>query len=285
MPFERLIKNGFVAIKKCRHGMMMFNVNDSFIGRSLDLYGEWCESEIVLLSQIIRPNFVVLDVGANIGTHTVFFAKNLPEGVVYAFEPQRLCFQMLCANVALNNLTNVFAFQKAIGDQETVVKIPVLRPDVEFNSGSMSIEGNPAGEDTPVTTIDRLDLGRCDLIKIDVEGLELKVLEGARNTIAAFHPILFVENNNAENSSQILSLLFGLNYKCWWHLANYYSANNYFKNSENVFSQFRFEANMLCFHESSDVTIDGFVEVEGPDDNCLKAAKRIRAASGTTDKA
>lgn len=59
MPFERLIKNGFVAIKKCRHGMMMFNVNDSFIGRSMDLYGEWCESEIVLLSPIIiRPTTI-----------------------------------------------------------------------------------------------------------------------------------------------------------------------------------------------------------------------------------
>jgi FkbM family methyltransferase len=276
MSFERLVQNGYMAIKKCRHGMMMFNINDSFIGRALDLYGEWCESELVLLRQIIRPEFVILDVGANIGTHTVFFAKNLSAGKVYAFEPQRLCFQILCANVALNNLTNVFAFQKGISDIETVVKIPVLQPGSELNSGSMSIEGNLSGEDTPITTIDNLALDHCDLIKVDVEGLELKVLNGARQTIDAFHPILFVENNNIDNASQIWNLMSALGYKCWWHLANYYSADNYFKNSENVFAQYRFEANILCFHESIGVTIDGFVEVEGPDDNCLKAAERIR---------
>src|SRR4051812_16828084 len=106
------MQNDFMALKACKHGRFLYNVNDTFVGRSLDLYGEWCEEEIEVLSQIIKPGSVVLDIGANIGTHTICFAKQaLPGGVVYAFEPQRLVFQNLCANIALNQLVNVIAQQ------------------------------------------------------------------------------------------------------------------------------------------------------------------------------
>src|SRR5271165_2730364 len=71
----RLVESTHMAVRKCRHGTMMYNVNDSFIGRSLDLYGEWCDDEVAVLGQILSPGDVVVDVGANIGTHTVFFAK------------------------------------------------------------------------------------------------------------------------------------------------------------------------------------------------------------------
>lgn len=64
-----------MAVKRCRHGLFAYNVNDSFIGRSHDLYGEWCEAELAILGQILRPGDTALDVSANIGTHAVFFAQ------------------------------------------------------------------------------------------------------------------------------------------------------------------------------------------------------------------
>ena len=69
-----LVENGYIGVKRAKHGVFMYNRNDLFIGRSLDLYGEWCEYEILLLRNYIRESDVVLDIGANIGTHSVAFA-------------------------------------------------------------------------------------------------------------------------------------------------------------------------------------------------------------------
>ena len=82
---------------------MLYNPRDMYIGRSLDLYGEFSEGEVEVFAQILREGDLALDLGANIGCHTVFMAKKVGDkGVVIAVEPQRLIFQLLSANVALN---------------------------------------------------------------------------------------------------------------------------------------------------------------------------------------
>ena len=89
------------------------NPNDIFIGKSLEVYGEWSHGEVNLLSKLLRPDDNVIEIGSNIGAHTLFIARDIcSSGIVYAFEPRRLLFQMLCANVALNGLTNVFRSPK-----------------------------------------------------------------------------------------------------------------------------------------------------------------------------
>ena len=113
--------------KACRHGQMLYNIHDTFVGRSLDLYGEYCEAEIEVFRQFIRPGAMVVEVGANIGTHTVFLAQHVTSsGFVVAFEPQRIVFQTLCANLALNNLTNVFCYQQAAGAKPGSLVVPPL---------------------------------------------------------------------------------------------------------------------------------------------------------------
>src|SRR5438034_10860239 len=93
----------FNRLKDCRHGRMLYNINDAYIGRSLDLYGEFSEGEAELFRQIVRPGDVVVDLGANIGVHTIVFAQAAgPRGGVMSMEPQRLDVQMLCTAVALN---------------------------------------------------------------------------------------------------------------------------------------------------------------------------------------
>lgn len=103
-------------IRKTRHGIFLINKEDTFVGRSLDMYGEWCQSEVVLFSKVVREGDVVIDVGANIGAFSIPLAKFVGQkGAVVAFEPQRQLFQLLSANVALNELNNAFVYQKAVG--------------------------------------------------------------------------------------------------------------------------------------------------------------------------
>ncbi len=119
VPFNRL--------KQCRHGQMLYNIHDMYIGRSLDLYGEFSEGEIDLFRQVVRPGAVVLEIGANIGSHTIFLAAQVGAGgAVLAFEPQRVVFQTLCANLALGSHSNVYAFQQAVGAAAGSIVVPSI---------------------------------------------------------------------------------------------------------------------------------------------------------------
>ncbi len=274
---DRYVQNEYMALKACRHGTFLYNINDSFVGRSLDLYGEWSESELQTLAQLLKPGYVVLDVGANIGTHTVFFAKTVgDQGVVYAFEPQRLAFQNLCANVALNALRRVVTRQVAVGAEASVVHLQVADPRLELNFAALPLNGQTQGERVEVIAIDCLALARCDLIKVDVEGMETQVLQGAQQTIARCHPVLFLENNTVERARQINLAVEALEYDAFWHISAYYAPNNFFKNPENVFARIRPEANLLCFPKSAQANVVGAERVVDADDNWLKAMERMQ---------
>lgn len=273
----RLLTNGYVSIKQCRHGLFMYNLNDLFISRSLDIYGEWCNSELDCLGQLIKPGDVVVDIGANIGTHTVFFGKAVsPGGSVIAFEPQRVIFEFLCANIVLNGLINVKPIQKGVGDRIESIHIPLLNPAVAQNFGGFGIQGHDKGEIIDIVPLDQLQLERCNLLKIDVEGMESGVLRGAEKTIKKCRPLIFVENNSEKGSPELMETLFQQDYQCWWHIANYYNPNNFFKNAENIWQNIMPEANLLCIPKSINANITGFEKVTDVEDNWMKAVKRIR---------
>ena len=103
-----LMQSGHLRIKRCRYGLMLFSARDTYIGRSFDLYGEFAEDEVAVFRQLVHPGQSVFDIGANIGAHTIALAAIVgPLGHVTAFEPQRVIFQILNANVALNGLTAI----------------------------------------------------------------------------------------------------------------------------------------------------------------------------------
>src|SRR4051794_34289232 len=143
----------FNVLTQTRYGQMLFNRHDLYIGRSLELYGEWSEGEIELFQQVLRPGMVAVDAGANIGTHTLALAQSVaPNGVVYAFEPQRIVFQTLAANVALNSLTNVFCQQRALGEAPGIARVPPMDYATANNFGGVELSGTAAdGEPVEIT--------------------------------------------------------------------------------------------------------------------------------------
>lgn len=271
-----------IIVKKCRHGYFMFNRNDIIIGRSLDLYGEWSESEIGVLAQVIRPGDFVVDIGAHIGTHTVAFSAMAgAQGAVIAFEPQRFAFQTLCGNVALNGLTNVLCFNQAVGAARGKLTVPVLDPFRPTNFGGLNIEGKAKGETVEIVPLDDLGLTDCRVIKADVEGMEIEVLKGAKATIQRYRPVLFLENNTVDRAPALFDMLADLDYRAWWHISSYFNPENFNGVAENIFKEVRFEANLLCFHRSVGAAISGMPELLDRNDNWLAAqARLIGAAAG-----
>src|SRR6185437_4192192 len=88
------------------HGPMLALAGDRYITRSLEVYGEFSAGEWDLFAQVVKPGMTVVEVGANIGAHSIALAKACAPGPLYLFEPQQRVFQILCANLALNGVTN-----------------------------------------------------------------------------------------------------------------------------------------------------------------------------------
>ncbi len=263
-PAPILPAGGFNRLKQCRYGVMIYNVNDLYIGRSLDLYGEYSEGEVELFKQILRPGDVAVDAGANIGAHTVFLAKAVGErGAVLAFEPQRIVFQTLCANIALNSITNTYCYSIALSSAPSSIRVPPLNYSQMNNFGGLALGGYLEGEPVEVRALDSFALEKCRLIKIDVEGMELQVLQGAVNTVEKFKPALYVENDRREKAAALIRYLDSIGYAMYWHRPTYYNPNNFLGNPENVFGR-TISVNMLCVHRQYNSSVRGLEPVVVP---------------------
>lgn len=258
-PFE----TDFMAINRTADGVIGYHQTDTVIGRSIRLCGEWAADELRLLTGLVASGDNIIDVGANIGTHAVALAARVgPAGLVHAFEPQRLIYQMLCANAALNGLTNIVAHLAGVGEKAGTAMIPRTDLAKGGNFGEFRLQQNVGDESVPIVTLDELILPRVRLIKIDVESMEKQVLLGSSALIARDRPLIFAENNIPENSEALIQALFDLGYLCWWHFADYYNPNNFYGRQENIFSRVdRPEINLLCMHESTLVPMVGLAPV------------------------
>jgi FkbM family methyltransferase len=230
-----LLDGETVALKNCRHGPMLYLKRDLYVGRSLALYGEFSEIEAAFLASYAPADGVAVDAGANIGAHTLVLARAVgPRGMVIAAEPQRAVFQILCANLALNEIRNAHAFHCALGAAAGRTKIPAFDYRQENNYGGVSA-GAERGETVRVQTVDGLSLPRLDLLKIDVEGWEAEVLRGAAASIKRHRPVLYVEADRMDKAPATVELMLSMGYAIYLHPPPLFNPKNFAGNAENVF--------------------------------------------------
>jgi FkbM family methyltransferase len=249
---------------------MAYLPNDLYVGASLDLYGEFSEREIHLYKRIIKKGDVVVEVGAHIGTLTIPLARMVAtrhaagRGVVFAFEPQRILYQLLNANLSLNRLQNVHAQQLAIGHRSGTMGLPTINYAKRDNFGGYNLT-DAGRERVRVVTIDSLHLRRLNFLKIDAEGMETRVLTGAKQTIARCRPVIYCENDRRKNSAKLIACLTAMGYTMYWHLPPLYNRDNSAKRRKNVFGPL-ISANMLCLPPHTRVSAKGMAKVTGPHD-------------------
>jgi len=224
VPTTPMMQFGHLTLKQCKYGWMLFY--GPYIGKCFDLYGQYSESEVAMMRAFLREGSTVIDVGANIGDLTLPLARIVGEsGRVFAIESHPDNINILCANLALNSIRNT----------RTINAFVATSDRVDTGSG---VWGKYAyvkeGWSTQFMSLDSLELTACDLIKVDVDGKELEVLQSGEMQIERYRPVLYFENDVRDASEPLLSYLMNkLGYDLHWHPAPIFDAQNFFGNAVN----------------------------------------------------
>jgi FkbM family methyltransferase len=225
------------VLASTNHGSMIVNRNDQAeydsgekfgVGFQLLTRSSFDPEEVNLALMFLNqrrndfgPGVVALDGGANIGVHTVEWARHMHGwGRVVSFEAQEYVFYALAGNIALNNCWNASARWMALGERVGHIDIP--KPDYLSPGSFGSLELRPRavtefiGQEvsydprdcvrTQMTSIDALELERLDFLKLDIEGMEADALRGARATLERCRPIVMAEMFKS-NVDELVSLL------------------------------------------------------------------------------
>ncbi|MBS0221761.1 MAG: FkbM family methyltransferase [Proteobacteria bacterium] len=197
---------------------------------SLSLYvcGSFEPNEFAFLGHILRSGMTVIDVGANEGLYTLFAARRVgPSGRVIAVEPSSRERAILDGNLARNRIRNVAVVPNALADKPGTAELKIApRQHGGHNTLGQFVyddDTTVACESVTVETLDtlaeRLELQRIDVLKIDVEGAELKLLAGGRSLLSQQRPILLIEANDealkrqGASAAALVELLLSLDYR------------------------------------------------------------------------
>ena len=190
------------------------------ISKQLFVTGTIDPNELALLNRILEPGMTFVYAGANEGIYTVFAGACVgPGGAVWAFEPSSRERAHLDVNVALNQLSNVRMFPVALADADGAA---LLKVSASNHAGLNTLGTITCGvsqvtiEIVPVRTLDGLadevSLARLDVLKVDVEGAELRLLRGAACSIERFRPMVMFETNQSGSLGELLDWFRGQEY-------------------------------------------------------------------------
>lgn len=184
--------------------------------------GGWESTTINFLNRSITRGDVIIEVGANVGAHTLLMAKLTgTEGHIYAFEPTDFALNKLRKNISLNpTIQNITIRTELVtnGDKN----LPKLDIRSSWVIDGQNVIPTTTIKDPKAISIDdfvlEIDLSRLMLMKVDVDGYDFKVLQGAKSTISRFQPTIFCElceyalNEQGDSIKDIFSMLTTMGY-------------------------------------------------------------------------
>jgi FkbM family methyltransferase len=190
-------------------------VKDDLISNCINESGFWEPHLYYFYKEFIKTDYTIIDGGANLGFHSVQFAKLANKGTVYCFEPQPLIFNVLSTNALINGCSDIIKqFRLGLGDRiDQQLKMTPLKGQIFsehcVNYGGRGLtEGKEGEEDVQLTTIDSLGLTKLDFIKLDVQGFELHTLKGGEVTIKTNQPLMLIENYpDSEQDQKVINLV------------------------------------------------------------------------------
>lgn len=250
--------------QKYKHGVFSYYENDKYIGKSLSEYGEWSEAEVNLIKQLVNNNENIVEIGSNIGTHTVPLAKHLSSGGrIFAFEPQSQNYKLLLDNIKDNEIKNVEVLKLALSSKEGEAFMNKFDEEKTSNYGDARIFSNNSEnfEKVLVKTLDQifydksLEKFSVKLIKCDTQGQELNIILGSEKIIEKYKPFLYLENDDIVMSKNLIEKIKSMGYILFWHKPPLFNPNNFLKNPNNIFPNI-VSFNMFCVHRNTKIQLN-----------------------------
>ena len=262
-------------VTETRYGRMLVRSDDKYIGRSLIEHGEFAHFEAEEFRELVKSGMTVVDVGANIGVHTLTFSKLVGrEGRVYAYEAHPDNFYLLCANLALNDVQNVLPVNKAAGEKRDFLPIPRMDLTGEINNyGSFSLDEKYTHCTDLIEVVPVFN--DCQFLKIDVEGYESQVLRGCATMIQRCRPWIHVENDRSDHADEVIRTVREFGYTPYWNPTPLFNPDNFKGNKTDLFGGI-FSIDMLCAPPGCTVT-GGMEALEGSWVNVFPENKRLAA--------
>ena len=208
----------YLSIKNLSSFQQMAIFSSDHISHDINLDGIYEKDYLLTLTNWLKEmhndifNGVAIDVGANIGNHSVFFSKFFKK--VYSFEPNPKTFKLLEINSKLSN--NIYVKKMGLSNKEVISNL--LENKSNIGGSKLTNKKSEKTIDIKLTTLDQeinIIKEKINLLKIDVEGHELEVIQGSKETITKFRPIIIFEqqlNDFPDNFRKIQKCLADLNY-------------------------------------------------------------------------
>lgn len=196
--------DNLISVNDTIYGKFTCFSEDKHICNSILKNNNWEIDLSYEIEKYYKSNTLFIDVGANYGTHSLYIAnkikKNNETGKVYSFEIQSKIYNLLLKNIRDNNLDSIIIpIFNGLGNTHAIIDLIIPKDyDLHENPGGISLLNNNYNTtdekiSTSIITLDSLNLDMISVMKIDVEGYEIQVLEGAINTIKKNKPYIILE--------------------------------------------------------------------------------------------